>query len=190
MDQTGKSLLSKRKLKGVKMTTKEKAAYDSTADTLKHIRVVQSNLNLVINKLIERGEKHDESKLHSPEKEAFDRETPKLKTLTYGSDEYKASLNNLGEALAHHYEKNSHHPEHYKEHGVGDMNLLDIVEMACDWKAAAERTKNGIVDLEYNFRRFNFDPQLSNIFRQTWKALGWVSQRDIDENHGLNKTSS
>lgn len=172
------------------MTTEEKPVYDSTADTLKHIRVVQANLNLVINKLIERGEKHDESKLHSPEKEAFDRETPKLRTLAYGSDEYKASLKNLGEALAHHYANNSHHPEHYKEHGIGDMNLLDIIEMACDWKAAAERTKNGIVDLEYNFKRFNFDPQLANIFRQTWKILGWTSQRDIDENHGLNKTSS
>lgn len=169
------------------MTT-ETPKYDSTADTLKHIRVVQAALNGFAVRLLARGEAHDASKLEAPEKEAFDRETPALRTLQYGSPEYKESLGRLGEALQHHYKNNRHHPEHFPDHGIGDMNLLDVIEMACDWYAAAQRTKNGVVDLEYNFERFKFDPQLANIFRETWKAMGWVSQRDVDENNA--KTSS
>jgi len=88
--------------------------YDSTADTLTHIRNVQSKLNAVARELIIRGEKHDASKLLPPEKEIFDEYTPKLKNSTYGSDEYKGFLKGMGEALKHHYDNNSHHPEHYR----------------------------------------------------------------------------
>ena len=38
---------------------------------------------------------------------------------------------------------NRHHPEHFGEDGIRGMNLPDVVEMLCDWKAASERTKDG-----------------------------------------------
>ena len=63
--------------------------YDSTADTLKHIKRVSQLLNLAAIDLINRGNVHDTSKLLPPEKDEFDRLTPILKDLEFGSEEYK-----------------------------------------------------------------------------------------------------
>lgn len=149
-------------------------SYDSTADTLKHIRRVQQLLGEFATELIRRGTVHDNSKLEPDEKEAFDRETPKLKTLTYGSEEYKASLAALGPALAHHYANNTHHPEHYIGLGVAGMDLFDLVEMTLDWKAASERQAGAAINLDTSFTRFNVDPQLASIIRNTAARLGWI----------------
>ena len=149
-------------------------SYDSTADTLAHIRRVSQLLNQSAKELIQRANVHDESKLHSPEKEAFDELTPKLKELTYGSPEYKDSLKELGEALRHHYSENSHHPEHYPT-GINGMDIFDVIEMLCDWCAAVERTKNGSVylSLEHNRERFKMSDQLADIFRNTFTRMGY-----------------
>lgn len=159
------------------------ASFDSEASTLHHIRKVQENLNKFAATLLERGEKHDASKLGPEEKPGFDRETQLLKELELNTPAYKESLERLKTTLSHHYKNNSHHPEFYAEHGVGDMSLVDIVEMVCDWQAAAERGKLGICDLESQFVRFKFDPQLSNIFRQTWKLFGWKTKRELEESN-------
>ncbi len=147
-------------------------SYDSTSDTLKHIKRVQELLNIAAIELINRGNIHDNSKLNEPEKSEFDRLTPKLKTLTYNSQEYKDSLKELGIALKHHYENNSHHPEHYV-HGINDMNLFDILEMFIDWKAASERHNNGNIwkSFDENRERFKMSDQLYWIFRNTAKYL-------------------
>jgi hypothetical protein len=148
--------------------------YDSEADTLRHIRRVNELLILVAVDLLSRGRVHDQSKLGPEEKPLFDELTPRLKELTYGSEEYKASLAALGPALKHHYAANTHHPEHY-ENGIHGMDLMDVVEMFCDWKAASERTKGGDFEgsLEYNQGRFGISMQLHNIFQNTCKRLRW-----------------
>lgn len=142
--------------------------YDSTADTLKHIKRVNTLLIKFSKVLIDRAIIHDNSKLESPEKELFDKYTPKLKETTYGSDEYKKYLNELQVALDHHYEENSHHPEHY-ENGVNGMDLFDLVEMFMDWKAASERHEDGDIfkSIEINKERFNLSDQLVEIFKNT-----------------------
>lgn len=147
-----------------------KKAYDSTMDTYNHIQSVQNKLSRVMLELGRRANAHDQSKLGSPEKELFDEMTPILKTLTYGSEEYKASLAKLKPALDHHYKVNSHHPEHYED-GIEGMDLLDIVEMFCDWLAATERVKDGDIrkSIEYNHLRFNMSGQLVKIFKNTIK---------------------
>jgi len=124
--------------------------------------------------LWERSQRHDESKLQSPEKELFDKYTPLLKETTYGSEEYNQYLKEMGVALQHHYEHNSHHPEHY-EWGVHDMNLLDIIEMFCDWKAASLRHADGDFQesLEINRERFQIEDQLHNIFQNTRQLFDW-----------------
>lgn len=142
------------------------ADYDSKADTLEHILKVNQFLGYFVRELIHRGHLHDQSKLGPEEKPHFDRVSKKLSKLTYGSDKYNESLKDLQTALKHHYENNNHHPEHYK-HGVAGMNLIDLVEMFCDWTASSQRTKGGKLDLETSFERFKFDPQLANIFRNT-----------------------
>lgn len=142
--------------------------YDSTKDTLLHIKRVNELLIDAAMELLRRAKVHDDSKLKSPEKETFDEYTPKLKGSTYGSDEYKELLKGLGTALDRHYANNSHHPEHY-ELGVDDMDLFDLIEMFFDWKAASERHENGDIykSIDINENRFKISSQISNIFRNT-----------------------
>ena len=109
--------------------------YDSTPDTNKHRDFVRMLMNEIANAIKERADHHDDSKLVSPEKELFDEFTPKLKGCTYGSPEYNDFLNGLKEALKHHYAANRHHPEHF-DNGMNGMNLVDMVELICDWFAA------------------------------------------------------
>lgn len=142
--------------------------YDSTKDTLLHIKRVNELLLEFTKHLITRAQVHDQSKLESPEKEAFDIYTPKLAKLTYGSDEYKEALAGLGPALKHHYENNSHHPEFYGT-GIKGMNLLDLVEMFFDWKAASERHEDGDImkSIDINQKRFEIPGELAQIFKNT-----------------------
>lgn len=148
--------------------------YDSSEDTLKHIKRVQELMIDVISVLAKRATLHDKSKLVSPEKELFDKYTPLLETLTYNSPEYIESLNNLKPALDHHYENNSHHPQYHKE-GIDGMDLFDIVEMFVDWKAASERNKDGSIytSIGINRTRFNISDQLENIFINTAKKMNF-----------------
>lgn len=148
--------------------------YDSTEDTKAHIRQVMHYLADISGHLLDRADVHDSSKLESPEKEIFDEFTPKLRTLTYGSQEYHACTKAMGPALEHHYAANSHHPEHYPN-GVRGMDLIDLVEMFCDWKAATMRHADGDLkkSIEHNRKRFKIGDELAEIFENTRRRLGW-----------------
>jgi hypothetical protein len=117
-----------------------------------------------------RGLIHDQTKLESPEKEIFDEYTPKLKNTTYGSEEYSKYLKEMKIALDHHYKNNRHHPEHFNN-GIRDMNLIDIIEMFCDWLSATERHDDGDIfkSIEYNQNRFGYSSDLKDIFDNTAK---------------------
>ena len=142
--------------------------YDSTKDTLLHIKRVNELLLQFTKEIIDRAIQHDNSKLQEPEKPLFDKMTPLLKGLTYGSDDYKRALDELKPALDHHYANNSHHPEHYKN-GIDDFTLVDLVEMFIDWKAASERHDDGDIfrSIEINKNRFGISEQLCKIFKNT-----------------------
>jgi hypothetical protein len=146
--------------------------YDSSKDTLEHIRTVSNYLDKIIMELIIRTQNHDSSKLRSPEKETFDTYTPKLKNSTYGSEEYKTFLKDMNVALQHHYDFNPHHPEHYQE-GIDGMDLIDLVEMICDWKSATERHTNGNIEksILINKDRFGISDQLVKILQNTVRRL-------------------
>ena len=146
----------------------ESQPYDSRQDTQQHIALVSARLACFADWLMERALRHDASKLQSPEKEAYDLLTPRLKDLTYGSEGYRATLREMKPAITHHYASNSHHPEHY-ENGVRGMDLLDLVEMFCDWKAASLRHKNGDfrASLKINQERFGFSDDLLAIFENS-----------------------
>jgi hypothetical protein len=159
--------------------------YDSTQETLAHIRRVQSLLADVQANLTKRAIAHDTSKLEEPEKSGFDKVTGALRGLTYGSDEYKAQLRELQPILRHHYAHNSHHPEHFgalecdlcftkvpldhdgqcpqcrnggftQTNDVGAMTLLDVIEMLCDWKAAGERHADGSITKSLEINKKRF----------------------------------
>ena len=148
-------------------------SHDSEAEMREHIFQVAARLNAVCRELRKRGECHDASKLGPHEKPLFDAVGPRLKDLVYGSDEYRAAIAELAPALAHHYANNSHHPDHY-ENGIRGMDLIDLIEMYCDWAAATLRTKDGnmLDSIDINVRRFGIAPPLSDILRNTWQRYG------------------
>lgn len=148
--------------------------YDSTADTLAHIRRVNELLGGCVLMLLQRARDHDASKLVEPEKSTFDAMTPRLKALTYGGGEYKACLDEMQVALKHHYAKNRHHPEHH-ENGMQDMTLIDLLEMLMDWKAATERHDDGNIgkSIIHNADRFNFGPEMRQVLLNTAREMGW-----------------
>lgn len=150
--------------------TKEKE--ECVKDTKKHIANVGKYMIAMSEGIKFRASNHDSSKLDAPELEVFAIYGPKLKGSTYGSDEYKGFLKEMKVALDHHYSNNRHHPEFHKK-GIKGMNLLDLIEMICDWKAASERHSNGniITSIESNKKRFDMSDELTQILLNTDKIL-------------------
>lgn len=146
---------------------------DSKPETRKHIAQVALFLLRAVEELGERAAKHDASKLESPEVEVFDRETPVLSGLTYGSPEYAECLARMKPALDHHYAVNRHHPEHFAADGIRGMSLLDLLEMICDWMAAARRHADGNVrrSIEINQKRFGYGDDLKQILQNTVRDM-------------------
>lgn len=140
----------------------------SVVDTEDHRRKVSTFIRSVAHELMSRALMHDMSKLEEPELSMFAEYGPKLKEMEYGSEEYQVALKEMGKALKHHYDHNRHHPEHFDD-GVSGMNLVDIMEMLCDWKAASLRMKQPDFrgSVEFNGNRFKIEPQLLQILINT-----------------------
>jgi hypothetical protein len=140
--------------------------------TLRHIETVRNYINAAVVYLLKKSEVHDLSKLHTPEVETFDKYTEKLKGSTYGSAEYKQYLVEMTPALDHHYKHNRHHPEHFVN-GIKDMDLFDMVEMLCDWKASSMRHDDGDIhaSITYNQKRFNYSDDIMSILHNTADKL-------------------
>lgn len=161
------------------MENYEPPIYDSTTDSLKHIRRVAELLNQCTIELIKRANEHDRSKLEHPEKEAYDQLTPEFRKLQYGSPEYLEVINrpSIKAGLDHHRRNNPHHIEGHKN-GVYDMNLFDVIEMLCDWKAATDRNPNGDFEfnLQYNIGQFNIPTAAASLLINTAKFLKFIPQ--------------
>lgn len=143
-------------------------SFDSTQTVVEHIHLVQKYLNECVQKLEFRANVHDVTKLGKEEKQLFDLLTPILKIAPLGTPLYERSRDALKVSLLHHYRHNSHHPEHYRA-GVLGMDLFDLMEMLCDWKAANDRSLNNGGQLSYiqSFdvlkKRFNIPKPLERI---------------------------
>jgi hypothetical protein len=125
--------------------------------------------------MLRRGRLHDASKFSDAEKPSLDAALPLLRGVAYGSPEYQAVVDRVAPALEHHYRHNAHHPEHYGNAGVAGMDLFDIVEMVCDWMAAARRNPEDGVKVAFNVEKFEIEPQLAAIIANTlarWPASG------------------
>lgn len=172
--------------------------HQSKNDTIKHIQNVQVKIASCINALKERAFTHDRSKLEEPEIEYFDRYQHKLKLSSFGSKQYDNTLEAMRPALDHHYSINRHHPEYFKkwvcdtcfkeyekepesscescgndlysqEADINQMNLIDVMEMFCDWIAATERHADGNIytSLVKLKSRYKLNDQLIDILKNT-----------------------
>lgn len=143
-------------------------------ETLKHIKRVEQLLNQTVSKLLEHSFTHDASKLAEPELSIFTEFTPKLKDSIYNSEEYKTFLKDMKIALDHHYSTNAHHPECHNGK-IENMNLIEIMEMLADWKAASERHIAGSLhdSIIKNQERFGYSDAFKEILFNTEKYLNW-----------------
>ena len=98
------------------------------------------------------------------------------------SDEYKQTLKDMGPFLDRHYGHNRHHPQHF-ENGVAGMNLVDVLEMVCDWKAATLRHADGDIkkSIESQAGRFDLPPMLVQIMLNTAE---WIEEQGLDLEEG------
>ena len=127
-------------------------------------RISRNNIESI---LVQRGIDHDASKLLEPEKSGYDIFKPKLASCKFGSGEYNHIKEQFNEIIKHHYENNSHHPEHY-QNGIIGMNLFDVIEMMCDWKAASEQYHGNIYDsINTNQKRFNYSDRFKLVLVKT-----------------------
>jgi hypothetical protein len=149
----------------------------TNAETMRHILTLRALLLQCIGEFVVRANTHDLSKLTDPEVDLFTVYTPKLKDVEYGSEQYKQFLQELKPALDNHYANNSHHPEYF-ENGINGMNLFDVLEMMCDWKASGLRGKNGSLEksLEIQKDRFGIDDQLFNIMKNTVSVINKMGE--------------
>lgn len=134
-------------------------------------------------KIFWRGMIHDNSKLYPDEFSGFSSVIKNLKGSTFGSSDYDAAKAKIANTIELHYTRNRHHPEHWFpinpeiENRKQDcmplsqtgMDLLDLIEMHCDWKAAVKRHKNGNIarSIEFNKARFKMSEDIINIFVNT-----------------------
>jgi hypothetical protein len=122
-------------------------------------------------KLLWRALTHDLSKLSRKEMPSFIAlaSSEALRRVSYKSDEYKAILERHRPIIEVHYKRNSHHPDYYCD-GILEMDLFDIIEMICDWRAAGRRTKGGNLaeSFKVNRGRYNIPPVLYQLLRRTF----------------------
>ena len=143
-------------------------------DTLRHISEVAENLSEMEADLRKRGFGHDRTKLEEFEFDAFVSTRPKFKKANYGTKEYKECTEAIKPAIDHHYSHNRHHTG-YHEGGFEDMNLMDILEMLADWKAASRRSPDLSFEdsLPRAFKKYKIPDNMQKHILSTIKYFGW-----------------
>jgi hypothetical protein len=140
-------------------------------DLLDHKRRVAGYMQLTANELFRRACEHDSSKFGPSEFEAYEQAFPAFQKYAYGSREYEAEVRKIKPAVQHHYAANDHHPEFFAN-GIADMNLIQLLEMVCDWIAASERSHGGTdKSLKINKQRFGISDQLHRVIENTVEDL-------------------
>lgn len=149
--------------------------FEVLCDTVLHVGEVKENLEIICSELRQRGDAHDRTKFEAFEFDAFVSTRPKFKEANYGSPEYQECVDAIKPAIDHHYANNRHHTAFHKD-GINGMSLIDVIEMVCDWKAAARRSPNQTFEqsLSIAFKKYKIEPQLQKILENTFKDLMWA----------------
>lgn len=135
----------------------------------KHKLNVSKRIQRFISLLQSRSINHDNSKLMEPEYSlwcAMDQE-PRYK---YGTPEYEDKLRRFRKVFELHYKANRHHPEHHLN-GVNDMNLIDLIEMLCDFISYKDNITytEASTMLDKQADRFGFSEEIRTLLMNTLK---------------------
>ena len=151
------------------------------ADTRKHQQIAGKHLLLVAKNFINRAMNHDNSKLVEPERSAYVEPVYILNTEKppFGSERYKEVTDLMGKGWEHHKANNDHHIEFFLPYSVQTLNdpimamdLFALMEMVCDWIAAAERSGNEPVEaLNYLTKKYPMSEQLQAVIRNTMQMI-------------------
>jgi len=152
--------------------------FDYLCDVILHVSEISENLETIASELRKRGMSHDRTKFQQLEFDTFVSTREEFKQTSYGTPEYKAVCAKAQPAMDHHYSNNRHHTA-YHENAVNDMNLIDIIELVCDWRAANRRNADQCTMLESVKRglsneKYQISEQLAKIIINTFKDLGWI----------------
>lgn len=139
-----------------------------------HRRLVGKYMQVMIAALVTRSINHDLSKFGPDEFDGYMEAYPTFCRADYGSALYREACRIAKPAIRHHVTTNRHHPEAHVS-GVDDMNLVDLLEMVCDWCAASMRRGReddfSSLKLGMIFERFEIGPQLQSIIANTVRCL-------------------
>ena len=150
------------------MVSKELATREFLLRFNVHVSSIRTNLAKISSELTWRASVHDGSKLDDEQLDRYIARHQEIHPLPYVSperDEVEAKYEDLIEA---HHNEYRHHPEHF-EHGIDDMNLVDVIEMLCDWAAAGADIEKS---LKLNSKKYCISPQLMTLLKNTIKDFG------------------
>lgn len=143
-----------------------------------HISRVQKWISKFSTILYIRGLNHDRSKLCEPELSMWKKmdEEPRY---PYGTKEYQEKLNRYQELFKLHYKRNKHHPEHWSGYYL-EMDLIDIIEMLCDWLGYKEdiTIEEAEALIDQQCRRYNFNNTFRALLFNTLKNYFIVSEEE------------
>lgn len=145
--------------------------------TLEHINRVKSKMEFFASVLATRGANHDSSKLTEPEYSgwlAMDQE-PRY---PYGTKKYYDKMRRYKEVLEHHYSINSHHPEHFEDPST-QMDLVDLIEMLCDWFSYSNDISwlEGYDTINSQCTRFGLNDTIRHLLLNTFRNFLVMSLR-------------
>lgn len=137
-----------------------------------HQQKVAAVIRQVIQELIARALTHDASKFTTQElKDNLVTLPDKWGLLAeghgYHSPEQEQHRARFTAEIARHRKAHRHHPEYHAD-GVNDMDLIDLIEMICDWYVSAPDIDQSI---RKNSEDYEIDPHISRILENTASKL-------------------
>ena len=135
---------------------------------LGHRYDVGKSLSVLIKALIDRASEHDLDKFHP---EVVDKHCEMFEDFQktkpdYGTPGYDEVKDRFEDIIKRHYQASRHHPEHF-ERGIDGMNLVDMMEMVCDWVAATPKDQDVFDAVGLNCSKYGIDEQLMVLIVRT-----------------------
>ena len=135
---------------------------------LGHRHDVSRCLSVLVESLMDRSVCHDLDKFHP---EVVDKHCEMFENFQknrppYGTPEYDQVRERFAQILERHYQANRHHPEHFRN-GIEGMNLVDVMEMVCDWVAATPKDQDLFDAVGLNCSKYGIDRQLMCLIVKT-----------------------